>query len=424
MLRSGNMEKNQNEQILYISSCMEHPAVGGPQLRVETSIKALTQICDLHVCNATHLSYPVYERTMHFYAGICRHVSALPSADMVKNSTLLMRISRRLRRLIGWRSNSVKADADFIAAYVSKYEISIVWFGHATGGLYTLMKKLKRLNPSLRFVCDTDSVWSQFILRGLPYAHTEDQRLDIQKKGLEKEAEERDWVNCSSIITAVSEVDADYYRRLAKFSGQVYPFSNVIDITSYQQTPPQSIDLKKPCMYLAGTFWHQSPMEDAARWVVQEVLPLVRQKVPAVHLYIIGRGSADVLSDINDPGITITGKLLSVLPYLCYADVVLVPLRFESGTRFKILEAGACGVPVVSTTLGAEGLMVTHEQDILIADGPADFAGAVVRLIGEHKFAGRLASSLRKLVEEKYSVPSLVEEGRHILKELRCSRNL
>ena len=101
-------------------------------------------------------------------------------------------------------------------------------------------------------------------------------------------------------------------------------------------------------------------------------------------------------------------------------DIALVPLRFESGTRFKILEAGACGAPVVSTTLGAEGLAVTHESHLLIADEPKAFGESVVRLILDRKFADQMAQNLKKLVGEKYSVASLTVEACSILNYLKC----
>lgn len=129
-------------------------------------------------------------------------------------------------------------------------------------------------------------------------------------------------------------------------------------------------------------------------------------------------------TEINDPGITIAGELPSVLPYLRHADVALVPLRFESGTRFKILEAGVCGIPVVSTTLGAEGLFVTDGKDISIADEPESFADSIISIITNHDLASELAKNLRVLVHEKYSIASLAREGRFILGYLACRPNM
>jgi glycosyltransferase involved in cell wall biosynthesis len=114
----------------------------------------------------------------------------------------------------------------------------------------------------------------------------------------------------------------------------------------------------------------------------------------------------------------ITGKLESVLPYLCHVNVSLVPLRFESGTRFKILEAGACKIPVVSTTLGAEGIPVTNEYDILIADEPQEFAEAILKLIRDKALAEKISTNLHKLIQQKYSISSLVDEGKEIIDQI------
>jgi glycosyltransferase involved in cell wall biosynthesis len=121
------------------------------------------------------------------------------------------------------------------------------------------------------------------------------------------------------------------------------------------------------------------------------------------------------LSDIDDPSITITGKVVSVLPYLCHANVAIVPLFFESGTRFKILEAGATGIPMVSTTLGAEGIPVINGKEILIADEPEEFAEAVIRIIENPDFAANLVNNCKALIEESYSVDALVNEANEIL---------
>jgi glycosyltransferase involved in cell wall biosynthesis len=156
-------------------------------------------------------------------------------------------------------------------------------------------------------------------------------------------------------------------------------------------------------------------MEDSARWMLEFVLPLVKRDVPDIHFYIAGRGSDKILADVKDENVTVAGELPSVLPYLTNASVAIVPLRFESGTRFKILEAGACGIPVVSTTLGAEGIPTTDGKDILIADTPEDFAHAIIAVIRDSQLADSLGSNLKELVTGKYSVDSLANEGLSIL---------
>jgi glycosyltransferase involved in cell wall biosynthesis len=103
------------------------------------------------------------------------------------------------------------------------------------------------------------------------------------------------------------------------------------------------------------------------------------------------------------PGVTVTGGVPSVDPYYENAQVVICPIRYGSGTRIKILEAMANERPVVSTTIGCEGIQVTEGQDILIGDDPLAFANACVSLLKDRGLWSRIASGGRVLVEEKYS---------------------
>lgn len=401
--------------ILFVTPVLEHPAAGGPQLRIENSIKALSRVCELDIFSGSPLTVgDAGKDAREFYQRYCHEFCILPSLTRrVSNNRYLRKLLRIARSLY---QSDFAYDASFILDHVDRRNIDVVWFGYGNIS-YPLIKCVKQMRPGLEVVCDTDSVWSRFILRELPYV-TGPRRQQILKSGREKEAEERAWVNLCDVTTAVSEVDAEYYRGLAKNSKCVHLFSNVIDPSTYLDVPPPAKNVRSPSIYLAGSFWPASPMENAARWVIEEVLPLVRQSVPEAHFFIVGKDSDRVLDDIKDPGITVTGKLPSVLPYLCHVDVALVPLKFESGTRFKILEAGACKIPLVSTTLGAEGIPVIDGEHILIADEPVAFANAIIRLLSNKVLANRLALNCHNLVNEYFSVEFLADEAKRILEYL------
>ena len=132
----------------------------------------------------------------------------------------------------------------------------------------------------------------------------------------------------------------------------------------------------------------------------------------------MGFGSKESFSDIKNPNITVVGKLKSVLPYLSQAEVVVVPLRYESGTRYKILEAGVLGRPVVSTVLGAEGLEVEHRKNILITDNPLIFANYIIKLCKDEIYATNLGSKLKETVIKNYDINALIRQGKKILKYL------
>ncbi len=403
-------------KILFTSPVMEHPAAGGPQLRIENSIKALSDVCELHVVSGSAMTAgDSGKASREFYQQYCHDFRLLPSLErkLPGNRFLrkLVRIGQRLR------FDDIATNAAFIVRHAEQRSIDCVWFGFGNIS-YDLIRNVRKLAPDLKLVCDTDSVWSRFLLRELPYSQGRDKRK-ILKEGRAKELEERAWVNMCHVTTAVSEVDAEYYRGLVTDPGRIHIFSNVSDLATYNEVPPAAQDVRRPSIYLAGTFWPSSPMENAARWTIEEVLPAVRKSIPEIQMVIVGKGSDEVLGDVQDPSIVIKGKLPSVLPFLCHADVALVPLKFESGTRFKILEAGACKIPVVSTTLGAEGIPVTSGRHLLIADDAAKFAEAIVQLVKDRNFADGLALRCHELVSKQFSVEYLAEEAKRIIGYLK-----
>ncbi len=412
--------------ILYTTPVLLHPAAGGPALRVENSIKALNRISKLYIIARLSRTQIGGKMAEEFFRQLSYKFEFAPSVVLnnrfpnVTFSTkyirgvvnLCIRAIRKIIRLL-FRVD----DVGYLCEYIEKHNIDIVWFGYGNIS-YDLMKKLKKRLPEIKMVCDTDSVWSRFLLRELPYENNPTRKKEIEKKGKRKKIEEKHWVEFMDVTTAVSEFDAEYYRRIATDVNCVQLFSNVVDLDMYSIKPQPPEKFVKPCIYLAGSFWERCPMEHAARWVIKNVFPLVRQAIPDVHFYIIGKNSDIILADIADSSITITGMLDSVLPYLCNADVALVPLFFESGTRFKILEAGACGIPLVSTTLGAEGIPVTNGQQILIADEADKFAAAIINIIRNRELADKLARNCKDLIQKQYSIDVLVADAKTIVNYL------
>lgn len=387
-------------KILFTTPVIEHPPASGPALRIENSIKALNQVSELHLAVRIDQESLGGSAAEEFYRRHC-HVFAYTTG------------------LTGsYNPDDEKRNAQAIVRYAEEQGIEIIWCGYGNIS-FQLMKSIKNLNPRLKVVCDTDSVWSRFLLRELPLEKDPERRRQIEYEGRAKEREEVEWVNFCDVTTAVSEVDADYYRQLATDPSRIHLFSNVIDLDSYAVAPPPAPDIRSPSMYLAGSFYSDTcPMVRAAHWIISEVLPIILQTTPNITLYIIGNGADRMLADIRHPNVTIKGKVPSVLPYLYHTDVALVPLMFESGTRFKILEAAACNIPIVSTTLGAEGLPTHHGVELLIADSPIDFANAVICLIRDTNYAKSLANNCRQLVNRLFSINSLAEEAQSITRYL------
>lgn len=158
---------------------------------------------------------------------------------------------------------------------------------------------------------------------------------------------------------------------------------------------------RPPVLTMIGLMSH-GPNEDGARFFVSEVLPRIRAAVPEVELRVVGRTEGRLEDLAGTRGVTVVGEVESVDDELDRADVAVVPLRFGGGTRVKVLEAFAAKVPVVSTTIGCEGLDAEDGRHLLVADRPDDLAHACMTLLRDPTLAHRLIDEGYRLYDERY----------------------
>ena len=159
---------------------------------------------------------------------------------------------------------------------------------------------------------------------------------------------------------------------------------------------------RPPTVLFQGTLRYP-PNADAATFLVDEVAPVLRRRIPDVRIRLVGP-STPALARLDDPPrVLVVGRVPDMDAELDRADLVVVPVRFGSGTRLKILEAFAHRIPVVSTTLGAEGLGAEDGVHLLLADTAADLASACVRLLTDTGLRGEMASSAHALFEERFA---------------------
>jgi polysaccharide biosynthesis protein PslH len=197
--------------------------------------------------------------------------------------------------------------------------------------------------------------------------------------------------------TTVSEIDRDLYLKTnPRLQIDVIP--NGVDIQKYTPLPA---DNASPTLLFIGNMGY-SPCVDAMLYFCREIFPLIRQAVSGVELWIVGKEPLPEVLRLNGDGVHVTGQVEDVIPYYKHSAVCVVPLRSGGGTRLKILEAMALGRPVVSTTIGCEGLDVVDGQHLLIADKPANFAEKTVRLLNDRELYQHIAAEGRTLVVRKY----------------------
>ena len=199
---------------------------------------------------------------------------------------------------------------------------------------------------------------------------------------------------------AVSREDAETMRR-------EYEVENVLDVPTGVDTDyfrPSGLEPRDPreIVFTGSMDW--LPNEDAIRFFTAEILPLIRRAVPQAKLTVVGRNPYPGLVELaaRDTGITVTGRVEDVRPFMERASVYVVPIRVGGGTRLKIYEAMAMEKAIVSTTVGAEGLPVRDGDELVLADTPEAFSDAVVRFLTDEDDARRLGARAAASVRAQF----------------------
>lgn len=251
---------------------------------------------------------------------------------------------------------------------------------------------------------DIESVASQRELENQGDAVGFEQRLLMNIELAETFALEQCALRDAAGVSVCSTLDAERLRKVGS-NAKVCVVPNALPKMEMLSTHPMKQEVN---ILFVGTMTYQ-PNEDAVVFFCREIVPLIkaRSKRP-LNIQIVGRGpSAIVRALAADAAVTVIGGVDSVEPCYERADIVVAPIRFGGGTRIKILEALALGRPVVSTRIGAEGLDLLADRDILIADSPADFANACVRLAENATLRCQLAQAGRKRFETLYEARSV-----------------
>jgi glycosyltransferase involved in cell wall biosynthesis len=205
----------------------------------------------------------------------------------------------------------------------------------------------------------------------------------------------------SAHVIAVSATDASRFREMFGIS-RVSSVPTGVDVDYFK--PGLAADVPAADLVFVGSMdW--LPNVEGILYFSREILPLIRQRKPDCTLAVVGRNPAREIVEManGDSGVRVSGTVADIRPYFWNSSVSIVPLRVGGGTRLKILEAMAAGIPVVSTSIGAEGLPVSSGEDCYIADSPRDFADRCLELLGDSLLRSQVASAGLQLVSSRCS---------------------
>ena len=210
--------------------------------------------------------------------------------------------------------------------------------------------------------------------------------------------EKKGWKNFNRII-AMSEIDrAEILKQVSTKQVDVIP--NGVDIENLSVTEEGD----KPIIVFVGWMRHL-PNRDGLAWFLNEVWPAIREKHNTVRFHIVGKGLPEDIRQMVDldDRVDYVGYVRNIEDYVGKAWVSVVPIRIGSGSRLKILESMALGTPVVTTTIGCEGIVARDNEEVLISDSQSEFAQKVLWLLDDRDRRKRLVARARELVEQQYS---------------------
>ena len=376
-----------------ITDRLPFPMISGQTLRV---YNLLTRIARQHEVWLAALTATSEEKlaVAHF-----RDFCAIVETADVQGAGALARPFEGLRYLLQgkppdlrFQYSSELADKIRQLATRVKFDIAHIEFGHM--GLYLDVLPPKLRERSLWVLHDID--WSKYA--GIFRLETKPARK--LRTGLHSCMLRRwkpHYAGRFKRCVTVSEND----RRMLTTANprlRVDVVPNGVDTQAYKPLGQEKV---APAVLFVGAMGY-TPCADAVVFFCREVLPRIRQVMGNVEMWIVGINPSTEVRELDGNGIHVTGRVEDVRPYYSRSTVCVVPLRAGGGTRLKILEAMALGRPVVSTSIGCEGLDVVDGEHLFIADDPEKFADRTMHLLKDKTLRESITSRAREMVVSRY----------------------
>lgn len=409
---ASNGEPSQNNsamtkpRALLISPEFPYPPTSGGTQRTVHILHALAKSYQLDLLTFAEQPPPEDEQALE---QLCAQIWVVPLPHHAKRlAPFLWRNIRRavrgLNPLIDRFSHASVRQA--VDQWLQRHRYDLVMIEHSWIAHY--IRQIRLHHPQGTFaVLDAHNVeselWRQYYEKPAAWWH----KPALYRYWRSARRYEESYLNHYDLVLAVSPPDAQRIAQLAPDT-TVAVIPNGVDLMTDDVRP--ALGNRASVVGFIGSLEYP-PNYIGLRWFLTTVWPLIKARIYDVHLLIIGRGDPGQLARLcrTDEQIRLVGYVPDLAPYWSRLAVMIVPLWHGSGTRIKILEAWAHGVPVVATSRGAEGLAYTHLENIWIADQAADFATAVVYLLSDRAAGERLTRSAWQLVQQ-YAWPAIEEQ--------------
>lgn len=396
-------------KVLLLTPQLPYPPHQGTSLRNFHIIRGLAQVCELSLLSFLEAGQSVAAAQMGPLAELCQQIETVPVPQRTTG--------KRLQQLLATRRPDM-AHRLFIPAFnvrllqmLQAENYDIVQIEGIELARY--LPVIRHGSPRSKIVFDDHNAETELQRRNFltdlrqprrwvaaAYSAEQVRRLRRFERWVCQQA---DWV------TAVSHPDKIHLEKLTNGRTPITVIPNSLDVSQFQL---HDAEIYPGDIVFSGKMDYR-PNVDAVLWFVDEVWPRIRQERPSATFTIVGQKPHSRLERLkNEPGITLTGWVERVEPYLAGARVFVLPFRVGSGTRLKLIEAMAAGKALVSTAVGAEGFPVEHNRELLLVDDPVGFGTAVLHLLNhpeERQRLGQAAQQFARQYDWRVVVPQFLE---------------
>ena len=384
--------------LIFVCANFPWPLHQGVKLRLYHIVQALATTYDVHLIALTDSGLDILNESG--LAAVCGSVHLIPlsSARFKQDGAFPIwnpRISARIDQLVfdrlpsmvrGYHSN------DCVSALIALRDhlgAVAVWADTASCAEMALEAGFDRI------LVDYDDIESEQSARSLQVLPWRPGRVLAMLDVIKTRRYERAMARRFNTIVIARPEDGSHF---GPDASRIRVVPNGVLLTDVVNSPSSPNTL----LFVGSFGWH--PNNEAVEWMTETVMPLILATRPGVRFVAVGqRGSPEWAHRMRTLGAEVHESVGSVRPYYADATVVVAPLRRGSGTKLKVLEAMMIGRPIVATPVAMEGIEAKHDDAVLIADSPADFATAAIRLLDDAMLRDRISIRARAIAESLYS---------------------
>jgi glycosyltransferase involved in cell wall biosynthesis len=411
---------NQNKKVLIVIPYEFYPPKGGGALLCFYTVKELSKYFQIAVVSNQNVHVAAQENNLFFQDIKFYHTDSLKLNFGIFKKVFPLKLLNFLFFKLVFKIRSGAVNAIFLNFFPSltlalkEFCPDVVIFENLES-LYYLNGVVRKQNSNIKIVYQAHNI-DHILWKKLAAAENNKDFTQYSKNALEIESNLSHYIDC---VIAVTKEDEAVLKKLNKINQHLL-FANIACGVDVDTKIPslQNIQSTCPKILFCGSL-NYLPNIEGLKWFYEKVMPILRARINDFEIVIIGNcENLDVFTYLKgDPHINLVGRVEDVAAYYHESMLSIVPLLSGSGIRLKITESMSFGCPVISTTLGAEGITY-DENSIVIADTPEQFADGIVVLLNNAALRNKLSKNGRLLVEQKYDWKILMSEFKEVIYSL------